>query len=102
MIEDGMVVVPLPGFAARTEARSHGVLVLTSEGVAIVRRQRFDVGACQVRNDYALMVIVQLGDAHGLLEEETIRVATMQVKPASQVVELKRAMMKAMPEEVTV
>jgi hypothetical protein len=102
MIEDGMVVVPLPGFAARTEARSHGVLVLTSEGVAIVRRQRFDVGACQVRNDYALMVIVQLGDAHGLLEEETIRVATMQVKQASQVVELKRAMMKAMPEEVTV
>lgn len=37
-----------------------------------------------------------------VLEEETIRVATMQVKQATQVVELKRAMMKAAPEEVTV
>lgn len=36
------------------------------------------------------------------LQEETVRVAKMQVKQATQVVELRRAMMKAAPEEVMV
>ena len=65
MIEHGMFVVCFSGLAARTEARAHSVLVPTSEGLALERRQFFDIRARQVRDHHALMAIVQLRDAHG-------------------------------------